>query len=165
MRPAMQMEIKYNLKSKDEEWISQFIHHTVHVLGDASGFSDRGFSKDDLASVPDLPSTNLLGRNEDEFRANGLVPGLALTVNSHKKGDETVDVRRSRLAALHVPINESPSPFMEPGPFKLVWDGFLHSDFVREVIFETESQGFLNLRINGLEVLSSWPYKDDGYKN
>ena len=164
MKPAMQMEIKYNIKSKDGEWISQFIHHTIHVLGDPNKLSSNGFNIEDLASLPELSSSNQLGRNEIEYRANGLEPGLGLIINSQKQGDKIIDVRKSRLAALHVPMNESPSPFIENERFNLTWEGYLNSDFAREVIFESESQGFLNIWVNGLEVLSSWPYKDKGYK-
>ena len=107
MKPAMQMEIKYNIKSKDGEWISQFIHHTIHVLGDPNKLSSNGFNIEDLASLPELSSSNQLGRNEIEYRANGLEPGLGLIINSQKQGDKIIDVRKSRLAALHVPMNES----------------------------------------------------------
>tara|TARA_B100000029_G_C17598348_1_gene964950 strand:+ start:43 stop:4602 length:4560 start_codon:yes stop_codon:yes gene_type:complete len=165
MRPAMQMEIKYNIKSQDGEWISQFIHHTIHVLGDPNKLSSRGFKTENLVSIPEVPSSNQLGRNENEYRENGLEPGLGLIINSQKQGDRTIDVRKSRLAALHVPINESPSPFIKNERFNLTWEGYLNSDFAREVVFESESQGFLNIWINGLEVLASWPYKDNGYKN
>ncbi|HJO57429.1 MAG TPA: cytochrome c [Nitrospinaceae bacterium] len=164
MKPVMQMEIKYNLKSRDGEWISQFIHHTVHVLGDASALSDRGFSKDDLTSIPNLPLNMGLGRFEMEFRDQGLEPGLALTVNSLKSGEKIVDVRRSRLASLYIPMVETPSPFMESGAFNLVWEGFLYSDFTREVTIVADYRGFLDVAINGLEILSGGSYRKAGHK-
>ena len=164
MKPAMQMEIKYNLMAEDGTWLSQFIHHTIHVLGDPITLSTLGFNGDELTSVPNSPSNVVLGRSEKEFRDRGLEPGLSLTVNSLKSGEKIVDVRRSRLASLHIPKVETPSPFMESGAFNLVWEGFLHSDFTREVTIEADYRGFLDVTINGLEILSGGTYKNAGYR-
>src|SRR5438876_165579 len=47
-----------------------------------------------------------------------------LTLRFYRDG-KPLDARRVRLAALHVPAGEAPSPFVPPGPFAAKLTGYL----------------------------------------
>lgn len=77
--------------------------------------------------------------------------GLALTLES---GGRT-DVRRDRLAALHVPAGQPPSVFLPAGPFKARWEGVLVSELRTEVRFEATLTGQALVKVNGRTVLDT----------
>jgi len=54
---------------------------------------------------------------------------------------------------LYVPIGESPSPFIAPGPFTAVWEGVIHLDLRDRFIFQAELNGSFKLEINGKPVM------------
>jgi cytochrome c553 len=71
-------------------------------------------------------------------------PGLRLTLHS----DGTRDSRVSRLAALYVPEQEAPSPFLKKGPFTAEYTGFLTLEARHRLFFSAEGNGSLTVSIN-----------------
>ena len=96
MTVANQMQIKYNFKSENGDWISQLIHHTVHNLGDASSFSNiPGFSIEKLTYFTDDDNENFLNKikTQDDFTEAGLENGLSMTIMK-KSSQEVIDIKK-----------------------------------------------------------------------
>jgi cytochrome c len=55
-------------------------------------------------------------------------------------------------AHLHVAEGQSPSPFVPPGAFKAVWEGFVNSELRSEYTFHIEASGEVQLEMNGAPV-------------
>ena len=148
MKPTMQMEINYNIQAADESWLSQQIHHTIHVLRDPESIEEMGFDGG-LTPPPVL--------SEDQLIAESLQQGLAKTISaiSPEREITQVDIRRSRLLSTYVPLQKTPSPFMNPGPFILTWNGYLQVEMTGDYIFYAEGNGRLTMEINGSEVLET----------
>jgi mono/diheme cytochrome c family protein len=73
-----------------------------------------------------------------------LAPGLALTFESGGASD----TRAARVAALYVPEGEPPSPFLPPGPFKALFEGFVSVDLGTDCTFSTVGTGSVTVTIN-----------------
>lgn len=56
---------------------------------------------------------------------------------------------------LYVPSKEPPSPFLPPGPFKAVFEGFVSVDLRDDYQFRADHRGAFTLEINGETVLTS----------
>lgn len=69
--------------------------------------------------------------------------GLAL----HFESDNKKDVRDGRLIALRVPAKTSPTPFLEPGPFRATWRGFLKLDIRSRLYFSVSGVGRVKFTI------------------
>ena len=85
------------------------------------------------------------------------MPNLIATFESlvgAANGASSVDSRRVRLLALHVPAGEAPTPFLPPGRFRATFEGFLDVEFFEEFIFRASGRGIFELEINGEKVLS-----------
>jgi mono/diheme cytochrome c family protein len=82
-----------------------------------------------------------------------LEPGLTLRFFADEAAKAPTDVRRVRLAALHVPEGGAPTPFVGPGPFVAKFSGFLKADLRSEFRFKIKALGKATLRINNKEVL------------
>ena len=54
---------------------------------------------------------------------------------------------------LYVPEGGTPSPFLPPGPFEVVWKGFVDVDLRSPFFFQVEASGTFRLLINGHLVL------------
>jgi len=70
---------------------------------------------------------------------------LGQTLNLEAAG--TQDARDVRLAALYVPEGSSPSPFLPPGPFKAVWEGFISVDLATDCEFSAAGNGSLQVSV------------------
>ncbi|MBI1833117.1 MAG: c-type cytochrome [Planctomycetes bacterium] len=81
-----------------------------------------------------------------------LQPGLTLRFYADAK---TLDARRVRLAALHVPKDSPPSPFIAPGPFHAKLVGYLKNPLKGDFRFRLIGTGTMSLRINDKEILSA----------
>src|SRR5262249_57148317 len=57
------------------------------------------------------------------------------------------DARDARLAALYVPEGSSPSPFLAPGPFKAIWEGFISVDLATDCEFSAAGNGSLQVSV------------------
>jgi mono/diheme cytochrome c family protein len=80
-----------------------------------------------------------------------LTLGLSLTLESGGRKD----VRDVRLAALYVPEGTAPSPFLAPGPFKAVWEGFISVDLGTDCSFSAAGNGSLQVTVAGKPALSA----------
>jgi len=83
--------------------------------------------------------------------ADRLIPGLTVAFQS----GNLADVADSRMAALYVPEGAPPTPFLPPGPFKAVFEGFLSVDLGTDCQFSASGLGTLSVTINGKPALSA----------
>jgi mono/diheme cytochrome c family protein len=83
-----------------------------------------------------------------------LVPGLTLRFSS-VAGGQPIDVRRSRLAAIHVPEGTPASPFLKPGPFTALIRGYVKTPLRSDYQFQIAVKGIASLRVNGKVVLGA----------
>ena len=97
------------------------------------------------------------GRLPSEER-KALVQGLRL---SFAQGDGT-DTRSARLAALHVPAGEAPTPFLEPGQFSATLSGYLKIKLKGEYTLYAEGNGTVTVKLNDEPELS---ITADGWKS
>ncbi|MDP6795977.1 MAG: cytochrome c, partial [Verrucomicrobiota bacterium] len=80
-----------------------------------------------------------------------LQDGLAVAFQSVSGGLPDHTVRPHFM--LYVPVGESPSPFVAPGPFTAVWKGMIHLDLRDRFIFQAELNGSLKLELNDKPVM------------
>lgn len=79
------------------------------------------------------------------------VPGLTLLL----EGGGAQDARDVRLAALYVPDGTPASPFLPPGPFKAVWEGFISVDLGTDCTFSAAGNGTLSVTVADKPALSA----------
>jgi len=72
-----------------------------------------------------------------------LAPGLTLRLEAAG----LQDARDTRLAALAVPEGSPPSPFLAPGPFKAVWEGFISVDLGTDCSFSAAGNGSVTVTV------------------
>jgi mono/diheme cytochrome c family protein len=132
MRPAMQLEVRYQIKSADGANLSNVIHHTVHRL------------KDSAISIPE-PAR--LGLDVEERLAGGLAVEFTQTASGQS------DARTARLPMLYVPAYEPAAAFLDAGPFQARFRGYLFPENSGVYAFHLAGRGEASLRINGKEVL------------
>jgi mono/diheme cytochrome c family protein len=89
--------------------------------------------------------------------AAGLQAGLTLRFYGKADDAKPLDTRRVRLAALHVPRDTPPSPFLAPGPIHAKLSGYLKNPLKGDYRLRLTATGAAILRINDKEVL-----KNDG---
>ena len=75
--------------------------------------------------------------------------GLAVTFTA---GDQT-DQRVDRLLSLYVPAGQSPTPFLQAGPFTIQWSGEIQSPIRGTFLLSAETSGNFKLNINGQPIL------------
>jgi mono/diheme cytochrome c family protein len=80
-----------------------------------------------------------------------LAPGL--TLRFYDKDVKPLDARRVRLAALHIPRETPPSPFVAPGPVHAKLAGYLKNPLKGDYRFRLTGTGAMILRINDKDVL------------
>ena len=69
--------------------------------------------------------------------------------------DSAADRRPARQIALHVPSGSAITPFVRPGPFTAVFEGWISRDLWEEFTFTVEGAGAVSLAINGKPVLTA----------
>jgi len=74
--------------------------------------------------------------------------GLLLSVTGNGETDES-DLRAWPNVQLYVSEGTPPSPFVQPGPFTAVWEGFVNSELRSTYGFYLDFRGELELEING----------------
>jgi mono/diheme cytochrome c family protein len=87
-----------------------------------------------------------------------LAPGLTLRFYSTPKDAKPIDTRRVRLAALHVPKDTPPSPFLASGVIHARLTGYLKNPLKGTHSFRLSGTGNILLRINEKDVLE---YRDE----
>ena len=65
------------------------------------------------------------------------------------------DARIARLPVLRVPAGESPTPFLAPGPFQAIFEGFIEIEFIDDYTFFLSGRGKARLEIDGKLVLEA----------
>lgn len=80
-----------------------------------------------------------------------LAPGL--TLRFYDKDAKPLDARRVRLAALHIPRDTPPSPFVAPGLVHAKLTGYLKNPLKGDYRFRLTGTGTMILRINDKDVL------------
>jgi mono/diheme cytochrome c family protein len=86
-----------------------------------------------------------------------LAPGLTLRFYAKADDAKPLDARRVRLAALYIPKETPPSPFIAPGPVYAKLSGYLKNPLKGDYRFRLTGTGAIVLRINGKEAA-----KNDG---
>jgi mono/diheme cytochrome c family protein len=135
-RPVMQLAIAYALRSNDGASLRRTIYYTVNEVG-------KG--RMDPAKLTRAKRPGLLKPDEEAL----LRPGLILRFDQGGKRD----ARDSRLAALFVPHETCPTPFLEPTPFRASFDGYFRVPLLGEFTFRLRGRGEAVMRLNGKEVL------------
>ena len=64
-------------------------------------------------------------------------------------GGGVSDARETRLAALYVPAGTPPSPFVPPGPFQAVWEGYVSVDLGTDCTFSAVGNGSVSVLVAG----------------
>src|SRR2546426_6388322 len=85
-----------------------------------------------------------------------LAPGLTLRFFAKPDDAKALDARRIRLAALHVPRDAPPSPFLTPGPIQAKLTGYIKNTLKGDFKFRLSGTGTVLLRINGKDVLKEF---------
>src|ERR1051325_2658699 len=89
-----------------------------------------------------------------------LAPGMTMRFYARPDDKTPLDVRRVRLAALHVPADSPPSVFVAPGPFHATLTGYLKNPLKGDYSFKLVGSGALALKIKGKPVLTLPADKD-----
>lgn len=143
LQPVMQMHLTFHLKAADGARVDNFVHHTIHQLGTQPGRVLLGAGA--IASA--APERVVLPQ---------AAPGLRQQLTRREEPART-DHRTVRLAALFVPRGAAPTPFLDAGPLRVVWRGFVKRDLNEAFRFHAEGQGALRLRVQGELVLEIPP--------
>ena len=80
-----------------------------------------------------------------------VAPGLSLRFDSVK--EKIADARSARLFALNVPVGNSPTPFLTPGPFTATFEGFIEQRIRSDYQFSASGNGTLKVTINDKPAL------------
>jgi len=129
LTPAMQMEVKMDLASRDGLAFRETIWNTIHNLRPA--FDGHGL---DLANLPEI-ETGPVGN-----------PGLILSM-AHGSTDDAVVVDR---LALTLDPKAAATPFIDPRRGReMVFDGNLLVESRDRIAFRLEGQGWASLKIDG----------------
>lgn len=127
VQKVMQVHVVFSLKTAEGSDIKNFVHGTIHRLNATSGLEWLGAGA-------------LAGGTEAARAGSAEVAGL-LQSFSRVGGGPILDARQVRLPALFLAQGKAPTPFVEPGPFRCRWEGFLKLDLNSERAFELEGVG------------------------
>ena len=105
-----------------------------------------------LAGGPGLPLANALPGQAGPEQAPGLAAVFAS--QSHSEPQERTDHTAAPGIQLFVREEQSPTPFLPPGPFRVEWTGFVSVDLRSDMFFQAEASGTFHLEVNGRRVLS-----------
>ncbi len=75
-------------------------------------------------------------------------------VATYNNGGESSDSKTVRLPALEISVGQPVTPFLEPGPFNVVWKGGIELKERRRLYFSFGGKGVAKLTIDGKEVLA-----------
>lgn len=92
-----------------------------------------------------LLTTAILGSAFAQTKA----PGLNVTFTA----DKTTDVVTVSNANLYVPSGQSATPFVVPGKFSAIWNGFIAVDLRGDYAFQADVNGALKLEVNGQTLI------------
>lgn len=151
IQPVMQFHLVFNLRSAEGEPIRNFLHGTIHRTGHQSG-------RDLIGQTGVLvPSTSIPA---EPASLKDEAPGLIQELTSLKQTEQQ-DHRIVRLPATYVPVGRPPSPWLDPGPFRSVWRGYLKAPLTEEVTFRLTGRGRAVLHLGDQRVLEAGPGEFD----
>ena len=136
---VMQVHVAFNLDFADGAQVENFVHGTIHNLDAKSGGDWLGAGAISRATEPKV---------ELARPSPGLIHSFASIIH-----EDQHDVRLARLPALFVPADTSPTPYLNPGPFRCRWVGFLNLELNDALTFEMEGRGAAVLKLNGALAL------------
>lgn len=87
-------------------------------------------------------------RSTPDLRDQGLI------VRFSQSQFQQSDSRISRLLALYVQPDEPPTPFLDPGPFQAIWEGWIEIPEEDEYAFQFQGSGHVEMMIGGAKVLA-----------
>lgn len=141
MRPVMQWNLSFHLKAAGGESFRNFLHGSIHALGERSGSDALG---------PGATAAKAAVKHRLVRERSGLLQSLR-----RSEAGPVEDVRSVRLPALFVAKGSPVSAFVDAGPHWARWEGFLRMDVSGEVQFELAGAGSARLYVNHLAVLES----------
>lgn len=144
VRPVMQLEIAYLLKTARGQSYRQELYATINKPGPPRDLKNP--------TKPVTPRGRLTAAEE-----KSLQPGVMQVFDSVDAELKTTDARSSRLVALHIPEGTAATPFLESGPFTCTISGYVKVDLPGEFTFIPRGAGDATLEINGDVV-----FKNDG---
>lgn len=148
---VMQLHLVFNLAFADGVKVENFVHGTIHKLDAKSGLDWLG--------------TGTIARAEQaQVKFDHEAPGLIQTFTTASNAGRP-DARQSRLAALFVPAGSAPTPFLDAGPFRCRWEGFLKLDLNDKITFEMDGLGEATLKVNDEKVLDARDNKLSGVRS
>src|SRR5688572_18285979 len=86
---------------------------------------------------------------------DALKPGLVLQFFAKDLSGPVLDARRSRLAAVYVPAEGQPTPWLPSGPFAARWSGYLKVPLRGSFAFQVEGKGKVAVQVNNKEILAT----------
>ncbi|HZN58925.1 MAG TPA: PA14 domain-containing protein, partial [Planctomycetota bacterium] len=134
LRPVLQMHLRASLRAADGADFAFDFYPTLNALGPRREVDG---ATDDAAALAPPPV---------EAAAP---PGRGLIQTLSGPDGAPADVRVVRLAALRVPVGEPPSAFLDPGPFRSVWEGFLRIEEGGRFRFSVSGRGSFRLSLDG----------------
>ena len=138
---VMQLHLAFNLKFADGATVDNFVHGTIHRLAPTSGIEALG--------------PNPIARARQEaISLDHARPQLVQTLSRTAHPGQS-DLRLSRLPALFVPTHTPPSSYLDAGPFRSRWQGYLKLDLNDDVTFAFEGTGSALLIVNGETALDA----------
>lgn len=142
LRPVMQMEIRYALRSHVGVEFDDVLHATIHAVRE-SRLTPGAHARRPMA-----------GRLPEESRRH-LRPGLIMRLrqaNAHRR----TDARQARLAALWVDSGAAASTFLQPGPFHAQFDGYVRVPLRGKYRLGCVGRGTAKLTVND-QLLAQGP--------
>lgn len=134
LQPIMQMHVAFNLKGADGRPVKNFVHNTVHRLGEQPGRS--------------LLGPEALTQSRGEITPLSTAPGLVHRIIAPPTG-AVVDTTVRRTAALYLRDGEAATPLAEVPSAVHQWLGFVRMDRNTSVRFKVEGRGSFGLALNG----------------
>lgn len=139
--PVMQLSVRYVLRTADGEPVRDVYYHTINAVPEVRLDPAR------LTRPPPEPPGG------EELKQH-LEPGLVWRFSQPDQSGGAADVRTWRGTSLAVPVGESVTPFLRPGPFRGVAEGYLQASLPGSCTFSATGRGSVRLRINHAEVLA-----------
>lgn len=150
IQPVMQFHLVFQLRSADGEPIRNFLHGTIHRPGLRPGREVLGEA---VAGLPPAPLSERPSLAQEE-------PGLLQELTALTRTEQR-DQRVVRLPATYVPAGQPPSPWLDPGPFRSTWRGWLKLDLTDDFRFRLTGRGRAVLRLGNDHVFAAGPGEFD----
>ncbi|WP_197530925.1 DUF6797 domain-containing protein [Bythopirellula polymerisocia] len=142
VQPAMQFSVGYALRGTDGQALRNVYYHTINSVPDV---------RLDPAHLTRSVRANQLAVDEIKQLQPGLLWRFAQS-NGERDGH---DARSDRGAALYVPEGACVTPFLQPGPFQAVAEGYLRVRLPGVYHFSLVGQGSARISLNHKEALSA----------